>query len=248
MRTLAPQATLVDQVYEAILSEISAGRFGSDCRLIQEDLAESLGVSRQPVQQALLLLRSHGLLRDAPGRGLMVAPLEQEFVSNLYDLRGLLDGLASARAAARDSGTAEREGPGFIERGREAVASGSIARMIAADMDFHFFLYSLSGNPLIAETSAPHWSYLRRVMGEVLLNGETPGEIWDQHAAILQAVARGDAALAEERARHHIALAGETLALRLAQRPLAAPTPPSRPGRRPRDRATRTATDKPRIP
>lgn len=67
MRTLTPQLTLVDQVYESILTEITEGRLGLDSRLIQEELAETLGVSRQPVQQALLLLRSRGLLRDAPG-------------------------------------------------------------------------------------------------------------------------------------------------------------------------------------
>ena len=99
MQRLQPQPTLVDKVYEAILSEISAGKLGRDARLIQEELAESLGVSRQPVQQALLLLKSHGILRDAPGRGLMVAPLEAEFVRNIYEVRGVLDGLASSEGA-----------------------------------------------------------------------------------------------------------------------------------------------------
>jgi len=229
MRPLPSQPTLVDQVYEAILSEISAGKFDLESRLIQEELAESLGVSRQPVQQALLLLRSHGILRDAPGRGLMVAPLDLDFMCNLYEVRGVLDGLASSKAAQRASETARKEGPGFIARGRDAAQSGSIARMIAADMDFHFFLYRLSGNPLIAETSSAHWSYLRRVMGEVLLHGETPTEIWDQHQAILNAVMAGDATAAERLARHHISHASETLTARLAERqntePRAAPAP-----------------------
>lgn len=219
MRRLQPQPSLVDQVYEAILSDISSGKFDGDARLRQEELAESLGVSRQPVQQALLLLRNHGILRDAPGRGLMVAPLEAEFVRNLYEVRAVLDGLASAKAAERDSEVARKDGPALIKRGREAVASRSIAKMIAADMDFHFFLYGLSQNPLVAETSAAHWSYLRRVMGEVLLHGETPGEIWDQHEAILNAVIAGDAHEAERLAREHISHASQTLTERLAERP-----------------------------
>jgi len=223
VRTLPAQPTLVDQVYEAVLSEISAGNFGPDSRLIQEELAESLGVSRQPVQQALLLLRSHGLLRDAPGRGLMVAPLDPEHVRNLYDVRGVLDGLASSKAAERDSASARVEGPGFIERGREAVESRSIPRMIATDMDFHFYLYGLAGNPLVAEISASHWSYLRRVMGEVLLHGETPANIWDQHEAILNAVIAGDAAAAERLAREHISHASDALAAGLASFPKVQP-------------------------
>ncbi|NIO38927.1 MAG: FCD domain-containing protein [Burkholderiales bacterium] len=216
MRRLQPQPTLVDQVYEAILSDITAGKFEQDARLIQEELAESLGVSRQPVQQALLLLRNHGILRDAPGRGLMVAPLESEFVRNLYEVRAVLDGLASSKAAERDSQAARKEGPAYIKHGREAVASRSILRMIAADMDFHFFLYGLSQNPLVAETSEPHWSYLRRVMGEVLLHGETPAEIWDQHEAILDAVIAGDPIEAGRLARDHISHASDTLTERFA--------------------------------
>ena len=50
MNRLKPQPTLVDQVYEAILSDISEGKFDEKNRLKQEEIAESLGVSRQPVQ------------------------------------------------------------------------------------------------------------------------------------------------------------------------------------------------------
>jgi len=223
MRALTPQPTLVDQVYQAILSEISEGKLGPDHRLIQEEIAESLGVSRQPVQQALLLLRNHGLLRDAPGRGLMVAPLDPEHVRNLYEVRAMLDGLASRNAAERGREIAGKEGPAFIARGREAVSSRSIARMIATDMDFHFFLYGLSGNPLVAEMSSSHWSYLRRVMGEVLLHGETPGDIWDQHEKILAAVISGDSQEAETTARHHISHASDRLVSGLASYPKVEP-------------------------
>lgn len=215
MRPLPLQPTLVDQVYDAILSEISAGKLAADGRVIQEEIAASLGVSRQPVQQALLLLKRQGLLRDAPGRGLMVAPLDAGYVRNLYEIRAMLDGLASAKAAERGSQAARKEGRAYIERGRAAVASRSIAKMIATDMDFHFFLYGLSGNPLIAEASEMHWSHLRRVMGEVLLHGETPADIWDQHERILEAVIAGDATRAEALAREHISAASQTLTTRL---------------------------------
>ena len=179
VRVISPQPNLVDQVYDAILEEVTAGRFGADSRLIQEELAESLGVSRQPVQQALLLLRDHGLLQDAPGRGLMVAPLDPDHVRNLFEVRGVLDGLASAKVAEIAADAARKNGPAYIARGRAAVESGSIARMTAADMEFHFFLYELSGNPLIAEISAPRHSkvcamasscrHLRRPAGSLLL-------------------------------------------------------------------------------
>ncbi|MBX9631399.1 MAG: GntR family transcriptional regulator [Burkholderiales bacterium] len=211
LRSLSPQPSLVDQVYEALLSEITEGKFGPEERLIQEELAEALGVSRQPVQQALLLLRSHGVLCDAPGRGLMVAPLDPAHVRNLYEIRLALDGVASAGAAERARDIAASEGPAYIERGRAAVGTQSIARLIAADMDFHFFLYRLSGNPLIAEVSEPHWTYLRRAMAGVLVHGSTPTGIWDEHEAILAAVIEGQPQAAERLSREHVAHASIAL-------------------------------------
>ena len=61
------------------------------------------------------------------------------------------------------------KGPALIEAGRKAVASGSVAKMIAADLKFHEFIYGLSGNPLIAPVMASHWTQTQRVMGEVLM-------------------------------------------------------------------------------
>jgi DNA-binding GntR family transcriptional regulator len=164
-----------------------------------------------------LLLKNHGILREGTGRGLRVASLEVNFVRDLYELRGALDRLATGLAAERGSTHAKEEGAGFIERGRAAVDKGSIAEMIAADMDFHFFIYGLSENPLISERGQTQWNYLRRVMGQVLLKGETPGDIWDQHEKILEAIIAGDVENAKRLAEHHIVEASGTLATRLGK-------------------------------
>jgi DNA-binding GntR family transcriptional regulator len=217
-------------VYESILVEITEGKLGIDSRLIQEDIAEALGVSRQPVQQALL--RSRGLLCDAPGRGLMLAPLNADYVRDLLEVRATLEGLAAAKAAKIPSGLAEAEGAALIARGRAAVKAGSIAAMTAADMEFHYFLYRLSDNPLVGELCTPHWSYLRSVMSDVL-RGQTPSDVWDQHEDILTAVSAGNSALAETAARQHILIAAEVLVERLSRRAQARGKPvPEPPGRR----------------
>jgi FCD domain len=74
-------------------------------------------------------------------------------------------------AAERGAERAKTEGPAFLEEGRAAVQSGSLHEQIEADMRFHAFVKELSGIPLIGETTAPHWPYLRRVMGEGLRGG-----------------------------------------------------------------------------
>jgi DNA-binding GntR family transcriptional regulator len=210
------QPTLVEQVVNAIVSEIVDGELPANARLIQDELAKAYGVSRQPVQQALLLLRDRGLVREAPGRGLIVSPLDVGFVRNLYEIRAMLDGLAARLAAEHGAERAKAEGPAFLELGRAAVQSGSLHDQIEADMRFHSFLNELSGNPLIGETTAPHWPYLRRVMGEVLRDDvQMPQTILQEHVAILDAVIAGNGAEAEALSRSHISRAANIFVQRL---------------------------------
>jgi DNA-binding GntR family transcriptional regulator len=215
MKPLSAPTSRAEQVRDAILEAITSGRLPAGERVIQEQIAQALGVSRQPVQQALLLLRDQGVLREAGGRGLIVAPLDADEVQHMYQLRAVIEGLAARRAAETGAERAAKQGPAVIEAGRKAAAGGAVARLVAADRRFHEFLYELSGNPLVAPTMAAHWTYTERVMAEVLQRDETPRDIWDQHAAILGAVAAGDADRAEALARAHITQAAGFMTARL---------------------------------
>jgi DNA-binding GntR family transcriptional regulator len=216
MKALSTQPNLVEQVHGAILDEIAGGQLVPGERIIQEQIAQALGVSRQPVQQALLLLRNQGVLQDAPGRGLIVAPLDCDHVRHMYDMRAVIEGLACRCAAATNAARAARLGPALIDAGRKAVASGSVPKMIAADIRFHEFIYTLSGNPLIAPAMATHLTYTQRVMGEVLMRDEHPRDIWAQHVEILDAIASGDPDAAEALARRHITQASGFMVERLS--------------------------------
>ena len=215
MKALTTQPNLVEQVRDAVLDEITSGRLAPGERIIQEQIAQTLGVSRQPVQQALMLLRNQGVLQDAPGRGLIIAPLDPEHVRHMYDMRAVIEGMACRRAAQINAELAAKLGPALLEAGRKAVASGSVAKMIAADMKFHEFLYALSGNPLVRLALATHLTYTQRVMGEVLLRDDKPRDIWDQHAEILEAICSRDAERAEALVRQHITHASGFMVSRL---------------------------------
>lgn len=206
MQRLTVQPQLAEQAYNAILDAICSGQFEPGERLTQEQLAATLDVSRQPILQALLLLKKQGFVCETGRRGIVVAPLDPDFVARLYELRSALDALACRTAALRQAGEAARRGPALVEVGREAARSRSVTRMIAADMAFHLFLYELSGNPLIAETASLHWQHIRRVMGTYLRRVDVPESIWDDHAGILAAVAAGDAEEAARLASEHAEL------------------------------------------
>jgi len=215
MKELASQPKLVEQVQEAILNEITEGRLSPGERIIQEQIAQELGVSRQPVQQALLLLRNKGVLKDAPGRGLIVAPLDLDHVLSMYEIRAVLEGLAFRKAAELNAERARKNGGALIQKGRRAVKSKSVAAMIAADREFHAFIYELSQNPLIAPNMEAQWTSTQRVMGEVLMRDEKPRDIWDQHEAMLAEVAEGHGAAVEKLARQHVMQAANFMITRL---------------------------------
>jgi len=217
MKELQTAPGLAEQVYNAILDDICDGALPPGAPLVQEQLAEQFGVSRQPIQQAMALLKADGLVEEVGKRGMRVAQLDLALMRHHYAIRAALDGLAARQAAERAHGDTaaarevKRRGQAILARGRKALADKAIREQIRADEAFHKLVYEASGNPLLARTAEPHWRFLRRVMSDVLRHGEPPKAIWRQHAAILEAIAAGDADLAAARATGHITLAADAL-------------------------------------
>lgn len=205
MRTLAPQPTIVEQAYHAILDAICEGRLEPGERLTQESVAARLAVSRQPVGQALLLLKQQKFLVEAGRRGLRVAPLDRDFMRGIYELRLAIDPLAASLASERAGGSVGERGAAILAAGQQALAAGGVAELVRADMAFHMLLYDASGNRLFADLMREQWNHLRRAMREVLLQRDYRRAIWAEHAAILRAVAAGDADAAATLSRAHLA-------------------------------------------
>ena len=213
----------VDEVYKTLLDAISDGSLAPGTRITQEHIAEQLNVSRSPVLQALRLLKKDGLVHDAPGRGILIAPLDPDWIGHLYQIRGALDTLAARLAAEKKHVI----GPELIAAGRKAARGKNVKAMIDADIAFHTAIYRASGNPLIVETTQLHWVHLRRVMGAVLQSTKQRESIWDEHEAIANAISRGDARLAAELTEKHAFIARVSLIAHLAE-VLEQPPPASR--------------------
>ncbi len=201
----------VEAVYRSLIDAISAGTLAPGERITQEDLAEQLNVSRSPVLQALRLLKKDGLLEEAPGRGLVVARLDPARIGHLYQVRGALEALAARLAAGRNVKLPQS----LIEAGRRAAAGSDINAMIEADMAFHRAIYEASGNPCILDTQTLNWVQLRRVMGAVLQRSAGRAGIWDEHAAILNAINEGNAEQAATLSQQHADRAGAALVTEL---------------------------------
>ena len=204
LRALETIPDLVERCYEALLEAICSAQMPTDRKYTQEQLAAWLGVSRQPVLQALQILRRQGLIVDEDNRrGIRVAPLDAAFIQNLYQVRGVLDSLAARAAASTPRPELKEPGEVLIRTGRAAAARRDLSALVRADLDFHEFIYRASHNALLSQTVAVHWHHTRRLMAVHLRQAMSFRGIWAEHQAMLAAIVRGDAKTAERLSREH---------------------------------------------
>lgn len=222
---------LIEQVYDRLVLAISDGTLAAGERLRQEELAQMLGVSRQPVSHALQLLKAQRLVQETGRKGLAVVPIEPLRIRQLYQVRTALDGLAARLAAervgcgavkAQQRRRAERALDAGLELSREVEIGRAPAGLVRADVEFHRAIYDLSGNPVIGETVAAQWPHVMRSMAAVLADPDYRPRAWTEHAGILREVLAGRPEAAERSAREHAEKAGRETERRLLERSLAA--------------------------
>jgi DNA-binding GntR family transcriptional regulator len=217
MIPLDPFPNLIDQVYSRILEAIIDRTLPPGQRIRQHELADKLGVSRQPVSHALHLLHRQGLVAESGRRGFEVTPLDPQSIRQLYEVRGAIDALAAGLAAGRSkmdaSGRADLETA--LHAGRAIDQKTPLAQLIALDVGFHRAIYRLSGNPAVEEMIAPQWPHMRRSMATVLAELDYRTSAWAEHETIAAHILSGDAKAAENSARAHAMSAGHMTEERL---------------------------------
>jgi DNA-binding GntR family transcriptional regulator len=210
MTPLDPFPSLIDQVYERILAGITDRTLPPGHRIRQNELAEQLGVSRQPVSHALHLLHRQGLVAESGRKGFEVTRLDPQRIRQLYEVRGALDALAARLAAQRAK--ADASGRGHLEAalhaGRAIDQRTPLAELIALDVGFHRAIYRLADNPAIEEMIAPQWPHMRRSMATVLAELDYRTNAWAEHETIAAKIFAGDANAAEGAALAHAIAAG----------------------------------------
>src|SRR5882724_7497503 len=217
MIPLDPLPNLIDQVYARILDAIIDRTLLPGQRIRQNELADRLGVSRQPVSHALHLLHRQGLVSESGRRGFEVTQLDPGRIRRLYEVRGAIDALAARLAAGRVKidavGRAQLEAA--LQAGRAIDDKTPLAALIALDVDFHRAIYHLAGNPAIEEMIAPQWPHMRRSMATVLAELDYRQSAWAEHETIAAHVFSGNAKAAEGAALAHALGAGRMTEERL---------------------------------
>jgi DNA-binding GntR family transcriptional regulator len=204
MDAIEPAKSLVEKTYDALLDAICAGEFRPGERLGQDEVAERLNVSRQPVNSAIAMLKAQRFVIDTGRRGVIVAPVDRQLFESIYQVRSAIEPLAVELATPRVSPEAIKRGRAIVARGTRLMQSNDASGVLQADIDFHTLIYELSGNAIIVDTMRLNWQHLRRSMGEVLRFPGMTFQVWKEHRAIFSAMVSGDAADAAAKMRSHI--------------------------------------------
>ena len=197
--------------YEMILEAIDTGTYKPGSRLVESELAERFGVSRTPIREALQRLETQSLLsRD--GRSLIVASLNHSQLSELYVVRGALEGLA-ARLAARHSTPEELAVLRHMLEADRALV-GDPDAMSRANRRFHKQIHLASHNRfLVQQLDLVHRSMALLASTSIAVE-ERPTDTMVEHERIVRAIETGDGDAADLALREHISQAF-TIRLRL---------------------------------
>jgi len=207
-RRKTPRGNSVEQLAQRIREGILRGRYAQGQRLIERDLIEESGFGRSTVREAFGRLASEGLVELVPNRGATVRRLSRKELTEHFQIRELLEGLA-ARLAATAAADAAQRGPA-LELHAAMLADGQ------AHLDFrerelalHRLLLAMSANAQLARLLSRLHVPLSTAQVSQSLTGEQLQRARRAQLEIVRAVAQGQPDEAEAAMRQHLREVGE---------------------------------------
>lgn len=181
---------LRQQVYDRIEEMIIRGTLQPGQHLVELELAEQLGVSRNPVREALQGLQRAGWIELRPRQGAFVRTPTPAEVEGFFRVRTVLE-MESARSVARNCGPEDLERlRDLLAKGEEALEAGDNRTLVDANSAFHAELTRLTDNPVLADLLALLDRRLRWYFTPVATS-RAPRS-WLEHRQLVEAFAAGD--------------------------------------------------------
>lgn len=192
---------LRDRVYEALLELITTRALQPGQHLVESELAGHLGVSRQPVREALQRLNTEGWVALRPAQGAFVHEPTEEEADQLLTVRTLLEAEAARLAAAHADGPGIAVLEELCAEGDKAVAAEDVDRAVALDAAFHAKVTELAGNTVLAELAAQIDRRARWYCTPAARRRDR--QSWLEHRELITALAAHDEQRASRLMREH---------------------------------------------
>lgn len=193
--------TLARQIYEVLLGQIRDGSLRPGERLVEAEIAASVGTSRGPVREAIGMLQRGGLVRTDPFVGASIVELDQREIAEVYSLRSVLEGYAASLVTQRRTADDIAKLRMIAGRMRGTKGPQTVARLRELDAEFHATLVRLADDEQLLQA----WERLR---GRIALYHSTVeaafrdgDELAAMHERLIEALVDGDPVRAEERVR-----------------------------------------------
>lgn len=196
-------STAEEEAYLHLQQAMRLGRYKPGDRLIPEEIAAEIGMSRMPVREAFRRLAADGLVTLRPNRGCIVAGLTLDEIHETFEIRSVLEGLAVRLATPRMTSENFEELDRLLGRMERAGQSRS-SDWVLRHQEFHAYIYGLSGRPkLIRQITALHVviePYMRIWFDYV----DKPLSAREEHKKLIDALKSGNARDAEMVMQDHI--------------------------------------------
>ena len=202
MREYKP-TSLADQVFEKLENDIIQGVYQRGELLTELKLVEQLGVSRTPIREALRRLEQERLIEDT-GKGSRVLGITKEDLEDIMNIRQRIEGLAAYYAAKNITPDGLRELTHIVDLQEFYFSKRDKEHLRQVDDEFHDMICALSGRSVIADTLIPLMRKTRRYRRVAIDDWERTTNTMNEHRRMFEAIASGNAELAQELATQHI--------------------------------------------
>jgi DNA-binding GntR family transcriptional regulator len=210
--------TSSDRVLFEIQRAIVEGDIAAGSKISEPELARRFNVSRAPLREALARLERCHLIERIPNAGARVVTLSPEGLISLYQIREELEGLACRLAAEQMPENEIDELRQLLDKHLETqrVREGESYYQEAGDLDFHYRIILGSKNQYLINMLCDELYYLVRMYRvQMGMNGPRVSRAFDEHKAIINAIANRDGELADLLMRRHIGASRKNIELRL---------------------------------
>ncbi len=195
--------SLADQVFDKLENDIIQGVYKRGELLTELKLVEQLGVSRTPIREALRRLEQERLIEDT-GKGSRVLGITEEDLQDIMNIRERIEGLAAYYAAKNINPESLKELTHIVDLQEFYFSKQDKEHLRQVDDAFHDMICVMSKRTVIADTLIPLMRKTRRYRRVAIDNWERTTKTMNEHRKMYEAIASGNAELAQELATAHI--------------------------------------------
>ncbi|MDT0388798.1 GntR family transcriptional regulator [Streptomyces dubilierae] len=198
------ELSLAERAYRAVRDRLVMLEIRPGAPIHEEQLAQSLGVGRTPVREALKRLQYERLITTYPRRGTFATEVNITDLAHICEVRLELEPLAAARAACRAT-AADRAALTALRQELAGAAPGrQDAELMHLDLQAHRAIYAAAHNPYLEDTLVRHDNLATRIWCLFLDRLPHMAGHVEEHGPLIEAVVAGEPERAARLAREHV--------------------------------------------